>query len=203
MRRLAKLASIYEKVADLEWTTFSTVPVDLICQSVAEWKNPEDIAVDYAGISGQDNLDDRRNRYHCVESWRYAILLYCRRVFRNRQDTESLRAIDYLAREILDHVRCIPQTAVVQKQTLLPVFLAGAEAQDEAARRFALEYCRHWSSTAGYNMFATVGAMLEDVWADWNASTRELYWWGVKVNNNAQAASASGVHLPISEFLLG
>ena len=203
MRRLAKLASIYEKVKDLEWTTFSTVPVDLICHSVAEWKNPEDVDLDEAGISGDDDLDERRNRYHCVEAWRHAILLYCRRVFTRQQNTAGLRAINHLSRQIMDHIRCIPQTAVVQKQTLLPVFLAAAEAGDEATRDFARQYCRHWSITAGYFMFETVGILLESIWTDWDAADRSIYWWGVKVNNTAQPGLASGIQIPVTEFLLG
>ena len=201
MRRLARLASIYEKASGMEWTTFNTTPVKLITKEVTQWKNDEDVTADEAAYV-EDDMDGRRNRFHCIEAWRYAILLYARRVFVQRQDASGLRSISYLARETLDHVRCIPRTAIVQKQALLPMFLAGAEAGDESVRDFVRDYCSYWSVKSGHFMFNTVATLLESIWAEWGVSGRDVYWWGVKVNNTA-FSPLSGEQLPVSELLLG
>ena len=201
MRRLARLASIYEKASSMEWTTFNTAPVKAITAEVMEWKNYEDVTADEAAYVEYD-MDGRRNRSHCTEAWRHAILLYARRVFVQKQDASGLRSINYLTREVLDHVACIPRTAMVQKQALLPVFLAGAEAGDESVRDFVREYCSYWSVKSGHFMFNTVATLLECIWADWDVLSRDVYWWGVKVNNMA-SFPLSGEQLQASELLLG
>jgi Fungal specific transcription factor domain len=201
MRRLARLASIYEKASSMEWTTFNTTPVDIITKEVTQWRNHEDVTVDEAAYL-EDDMDGRRNRFHCTEAWRCAILLYARRVFVQRQDASGLRSINYLTREILDHIRCIPKTATVQKQVLLPVFLAGAEVGDEPVRDFVRDYCSYWSAKSGYLMFNTVATLLETIWTEWDVSIRDSYWWGVKVNNTA-SSPLPGEQLQVSELLLG
>ena len=201
MRRLARLASIYEKASNLEWTTFDTTPIEGITKQITQWKNEEDITADEAAYV-EDDLDGRRNRFHCIEAWRYAILLYARRVFMRKQDTPGLRSIGYFSREILDHVRSIPRTATVQKQVLLPVFLAGAEAGVESVRAFVRDYCTYWSAKSGHLMFNTVGTLLENIWSESDLWSRDVYWWGLKVTNTA-FSSMPGEQLPVSELLLG
>lgn len=201
MRRLARLASIYEKASNMEWTMFNTTPVEIITKEVTQWKNYEDITAEEAAYA-EDDMDDRRNRFHCIEAWRCAILLYARRVFVQKQHTSSLRSIGHLVRETMDHVRCIPRTAIIQKQVLLPVFLAGAEAGDELVRDFVREYCSHWSVKSGHLMFNTVATLLDSIWAKWDVSSRATFWWGVKVNSTA-FSPASGEQQPVTELLLG
>lgn len=185
----------------MEWTTFNTTPFELIVEEVTRWKNDADVLVDDAAYV-EDDLDGRRNQFHCIEAWRYAILLYARRVFVQREDACGLRSISYLARETLDHVRCIPRAAIVQKQALLPVFLAGAESGDESVRNFVRDYCSYWSMESGHFMFKTVATLLESIWAEWDVSSRDVYWWGVKVNNTT-FSPLPGEELPVSELLLG
>lgn len=201
MARLAVLASTYEKVHTMEWVVFNTFPVEEILEHVQSWENNEDATADSIAWT-DDDPETRRNKFHCIEAWRHSVQLYAYRVFYRPQTTERLRSITHLARVVLDHVRCIPDTAVVQKQTLLPVFLAASEVGDETTRDFVRQFCRHWSSTARYSMFGTVVTLLETIWAGWDASTRDVYWWGSKVGNNA-SESASGDEGLISELLLG
>lgn len=203
MGRLAKLGSIYEKAAKLEWTTFNTQPVDLIVADVLCFNNKED-----ASFEDLDNVEDdpnaRRDRYHCIEAWRYAILLYARRVFRADQDAYGLRAIDHLTRVILDHVRCIESTSRVQKQVLLPIFLAAAELGDDSTdRAFVRLYCEHWSATARYSQFESALSWLEAIWLDWRKTTRGTYWWGCKVGGEDLATRNEPYPSMGSELLLG
>ncbi|KAK5122250.1 hypothetical protein LTR85_004160 [Meristemomyces frigidus] len=197
MAHLAKLASIYEQVIDLEHATFQPEAVTRIVDAVRLWKNPEDVTLEEVEANDLD-VAARRHRYHCMEAWRNGIILYCYRVFNRPADPAQLRVITHLSRLVLDHVRCIPQTEVVQKQVLLPLFLAAAEAGDRATQDFARSYCAYWSETARYHMFATVSTLLEQIWTDWSASTRDAYWWGVKIE-----PSRISPEILVPEHLLG
>lgn len=144
------------------------------------------------------------DRFHCVEAWRYAIILYTRRVFRSHQDLADLRVIDHLTRVILDHVRCIRKTQMVQKQVLLPVFLAAGEVEDEDTRNFVRQYCNHWSRTARYSQFETALASIENIWATYDARQRAVYWWGCNIGDHVWSAEYDqGSHGIERELLLG
>lgn len=195
MARLATLAVTYETVHGMEWVTFDTFPVEQITQNVQHWTNDKDATADHLARADDDcneDPDTQRNAFHCTEAWRHAILLYAYRVFHRPQTSTGMRAITHLSRVVLDHVRCIPETAIVQKQTLLPVFLAAAEVGDEPTRDFVRRYCAHWSTTARYSMFGTVATLLERIWANWTTSTREHYWWGAKVGSPGQNRGSPG-----------
>ncbi|KAL7936978.1 fungal-specific transcription factor domain-containing protein [Trichoderma chlorosporum] len=180
MARLAKLSAIYEHTTTMRWTIFDRTPVDDVIQKVRDFVNKED-----ATISEIEHLEDdpdaRRNRFHCIEAWRHAILLYVCRVFNPKQDARQVRHIRYLARIILDSVRSIPITEIIQKELLLPVFLAASEAGDEQSRSFVRQYCGHWSDVSHFYHFNSTLTLLESIWSDWDPSTGDTYWWGVKV----------------------
>jgi hypothetical protein len=198
MARLAKLAAIYEKTTMMEWTIFNDLPVQMVVEEVRGFNNVEAV-----GFSDLDNLegepDTRRNRFHCIEAWRHAIMLFVARAFCQKQDVFGIRKITHLARIILDSVRCIPQTEFFQKQLLLPVFLAGSEAESEIDRAFVRQYIQHWNETSRFEHFGSAGELLEDVWKDWDASTRDVYWWGVKIGHQ----STNRTDFMVSEALLG
>lgn len=183
MARLAKLASIYEKVAAMEWTTFNMLPVDIIVEEVKDWNNSEDIS--FQEIEELEDMDAKRDRFHCIEAWRHAIFLYTIRVFTKKQNQCGLLSTTHLARVILDHIRCIKQDRIIQKQLLIPLFLAAAETGDETDRTFVQQYCKHWSSTSRYSMFETTEMIIKDIWVDWHPSTRDVYWWGSKVSSGS------------------
>lgn len=197
MARLCKLAAIYDKAEQLG--CFSDAPVQQLIDEVQSWKNPEDVTL--SDISQVDiDPNSRRNRFHCIEAWRHTILLYAYRVFTKKQSVQRIRSITHLARVILDHVRCIPDTENVQKQTLLPVFLAAAEVEDTPTRAWVRSYCNHWAVTARYDMFSTASALLDIIWADWLPQTRDVYWWGSKVGFTSVEG---GDEYLFSEILLG
>jgi hypothetical protein len=202
MARLAKLASIYEKTTKMEWTIFNDLPVQAVVDEVKSFVNVEAVSFD-----DMDNLEEdtsaKRNRFHCIEAWRYAILLYAIRVFRPKQDAYQIRMIFHFARVILDSVRCIPQSEVIQKQLLLPVFLAGSEVETEWDRSFIRQYCKFWSEKSRFYHFESVVELLEDIWMDWDISTQDEYWWGAKIGLEVWSEFQDKNHAVVSEVLLG
>ena len=140
MAQLAKLSSIYEQTSHMEWTIFNKFPVDVVIEEVKAYHNEEEVTSDDFDHLKEDP-EARRNRFHCVEAWRHTIILYACRVFTLMQDENGMRLINHLARVILDHVRCIPHTDILQKQVLLPVFLAASEVGDERNRAFVRRWC--------------------------------------------------------------
>ncbi|KAF2115738.1 fungal-specific transcription factor domain-containing protein [Lophiotrema nucula] len=121
MTRLAKLAAIYTKTTRMDWTIFNTFPVEVIIDEVKDYVNQEKVDIDHPG-----NLDEdpnaRRNRFHCIEAWRHAILLYAYRVFAPNQEEAKLRLISHLARVVLDSVRCIPREDTLRSSYCYPYF---------------------------------------------------------------------------------
>jgi hypothetical protein len=163
--RLAKLAAIYEKVHSLncEWTTFSLFPVEAIVEEVKNWKNEDDCS--FQDVRAGEDVNAKRDRFHCIEAWRHAIILHTVRVFSKKQDPQSLQSATFLARVILDHIRCIRQDEVIQKQVLIPIFLAAAEVGSETDRAFVRQYCMYWSASSRYFMFETAKVIIENIWA--------------------------------------
>jgi hypothetical protein len=202
MARLAKLASIYDKTTKMEWTIFNDLPVRAVVDDVKGFINVEAISFDDME-SLEDDASAKLNRFYCIEAWRHAILLYVLRVFGPAQNESQIRKIQHLARVILDGVRCIPQTQVIQKQLLLPVFLAGAELGTEWDRSFVRQYCKHWSEASRFYHFESVGELLEDIWKDWSLSTRGTYWWGQKIGVKSADVNEDRPHGMVSEILLG
>lgn len=185
MARLAKLASTYEKVTCLEWTTFNRYPVRAIVGELEQWTNNDDSS--FRNLQEFEDADARRDRFHCTEAWRHAIILYTLRVFTEKLDQHGLQSTSYLARIVLDHVRCIRKYSSTQKQVLIPVFLAAGETGDENGRDFVRQYCKHWSSRSRYFMFDTAETIIERIWDDWQVLTRDVYWWGVKVGGGSSS----------------
>ena len=202
MGRLAQLSATFEKTLRQERVVFNRLPVDSIVQEVKTFINKNDATFHDLEVIDED-LTARRDRYHCVEAWRSSILLYVCRVFTREQNDHGIRLIEYLARITLDHIRCIPQQSVLQKQVLLPIFLAASEADDENDRWFVRQYCRYWSITSRFHMYETTGALLEHIWEDWNPSTKAVFWWGAKVGcGGSQHAGDKDQHM-VSQLLLG
>jgi hypothetical protein len=182
MWQFAKMAANYKQTL-LELGTFDVQEVGDLVEYLKGWINNNAMSIEKNEASDED-IDDRMDRFHCIEAWRYAIILYSRRVFRSHQDSADLRVIDHLTRVILDHVRCIRETQMIQKQALLPVFLAAVEVEDENNRHFVRQYCNRWSTTARYSQFETALAAIENIWATYDASQRAVYWWGCKIDNH-------------------
>ncbi|OCT51318.1 hypothetical protein CLCR_08181 [Cladophialophora carrionii] len=141
----------------------------------------------------EEAMHIERDKYHCCEGFRYALLIYILRVFtvakqnhdhkhdldhrrQKLQATAQLR-ISFLSRVCLDHVAACRSTSLIQKQLLFPVFIAGCETRTLTHREFAAEYCRRWFRKFGYQMYMTVLDVMEAVWTEQDTGN-EAFWWG-------------------------
>lgn len=180
MASLARLASAHGQSQSLEWTALKASRVDDLAASLKAWPNPYCTAGSVNDV--QEDRNPAHDRYHCVEAWRNALILYVHQVFKRDLAAGSPAVIPYYTRLILNHIRSITQETVIQKQVLLPLFLAGCEATEESLRKQAKEFCRFWSQKNGYRMFQDVGDLLEHVWEDRRQSADGRYWWGDTVD---------------------
>jgi hypothetical protein len=216
MGRLAKLAETYTTSEDPD-QSFDRAELSAILLAVKTF-SPDDAAAEPMDLDDDDDDDDgedaedpdsMRDRHHCVEAWRHAILLYALRVFHQhpqlhqhqhqqphhpprRQSLRRLRQIKHHARVILDSARCIAPQKTFQKQVLLPVFLAGAEVGDAFNREFVARYCDHWRGASRFDQFRGAKELLEVIWEGWSPWTRDTYWWGVKVARDVEGGSGNG-----------
>ena len=144
----------------------------------------------YPGQGLQSESDDEetmhaeRDRFHCCEGFRHALLIYILRVFthstsREQQKTQS--RISFLSRVCLDHVAACRSTSIIQKQLLFPVFIAGSETRNIGHREFAEEYCKRWFRKFGYQMYLTVLDVMETVWTEQDIGHKD-YWWGAELD---------------------
>jgi hypothetical protein len=69
-----------------------------------------------------------------------------------------------LSCEILSIVADLPPDSNFQKQCLLPIALAGAEATSRHYRRIAEEYCERWKERTGMWIFDSVLEFMQGVW---------------------------------------
>ena len=72
---------------------------------------------------------------------------------------------------------------MLQKQLLLPVFLAGCETTDTHLRQVARDYCNWWNEKTRYDMFLTAHGLLEEVWSDDDPHT----WWGSIIEQKSRS----------------
>jgi hypothetical protein len=170
----------------------------------------EDLLQDDQSPAGSSESDEnegeysrQRDDYHCMEAWRYALLLYIQRVFRwNRQSHRRPRAILPLTCKIIEHCRNCRKTSQVQKQLLLPIFLAGAEARDKDVQDTVRAYCLWWGARSRYGMFYSVSSLLEEFWEQRPAAPKDEspIWWGSFLDSKSQSGRAGDVAV---QFLFG
>lgn len=208
---LAELAKQREIAACMTWLSFDLSPVNKIEHDIQHWRSnlfgdayspnfdaivemePEEID---SATETEEQLHSQQDRYHCVEAWRYALLIYIERVFRwDRQCPRPLK-LKWLVRKTLDHVRCCRRTSQTQKQLLLPVFLAGSETTDEEMRRFTRKYCDWWANRSRYHMFNSVSSLLEEIWE----ADGENTWWGSVIDGKTKHGGAGEAAI---QFLFG
>ncbi|SLM34267.1 Zn(2)-C6 fungal-type DNA-binding domain [Lasallia pustulata] len=198
MAKLARLASAYEHSQGSEWTALRASRVDDLEATLTAWHNPFYVA---SGVSDvQEGLNPARDCYHCVEAWRHALILYIYQVLKRDAVMTSPEVIPSYSRRILGHIHCIKQETVIQKQVLLPLFLAGCEATEKKLRKQAKDFCRVWSQRNGYRMFQDVGDLLEHVWKDRQNSADGRYWWGHTVDQYNTTEPTNPMR---SQFLFG
>lgn len=185
--QLAEIARESEIALSMKWLNFDISPVVEIQEKLTNWTYNSDCPLneDASGLERIEELESQlhesRDRYHCADSWRIALLLYIETVFQ-RNEGRNLLYSKRLARTILDHVKCCRRTSQTQKQLLLPAFLAGCETSDPEMRLLIKDYCGYWADKSGYKMFESVPLLLDEIW-------RTGKWWGEVVDKNTGSQS--------------
>ena len=202
MSQLSRLAGLYKRAASMGWTVFDEQT--FVPELARIRRMVEDEQVDLArheSINIDMCKDSRQSQYHCIEAWRNAILLYTHRVFDRQSDSQTPASISYLANLVMDHVQWIPSSADIQKQVLLPVFLAGAEMRAPTSRKFVADYCSHWSKASRFGHFDTARDILQDLWQAMEADGK--MWWGPHIESYPWSKPQEDCEDMVSEILLG
>lgn len=144
----------------------------------------------------EETMHMERDRYHCCEGFRYSLLIYILRIFhlnsKARSQTHLRRTrsrISFFSRVCLDHIAACRSSHLIQKQCLLPVFIAGCETRMPSQRQFATEFCRTWFRKYGYQMYTTVLEVMQVVWAEQDAGN-ERFWWGDELDRRRESDPA-------------
>jgi Fungal specific transcription factor domain len=181
----------------MHWTHFDLTLVDEIQSSIIDWKNP---SLELDNDISEEQMQQQRDRWNCTEAWRYGLLIYITRVFRwNRQMSPPSRLAIY-ARLILEHVNACRHTAIVQKQSLIPLFFAGCETKDQFSRQSIRHYCQYWSKICGYKLFNSASSLLEDVWMEQDGARSNGVWWGSIIDKKQQPYQS---HVAPMQFCFG
>lgn len=122
--QLVKLAKEYQNTFLMQHTRFDLTPVNEIQTSIINWGNVDPVIDDRLS---EEAMQQQRDRWNCIEAWRYGLLLYIARVFRcnGRTSPPTPPRLATYARFIFEHVQCCRRTSIVQKQAFLPLFFAG------------------------------------------------------------------------------
>ena len=192
MVRLGSYAREFELAATMVCVKFDVDPVLEVETAIREWKD-ETYGDVYELCSAKGlpegyswaSMMHHEDLHHCAEAWRYALLLYINRVFKWERDMPPSPSLPFLARKALNHVMSCRRDSMVQKQLLLPVFLAGCETTDEHLRQEAKQYCTWWSNRTRYDMFSTTIELLEEVWS----SDSETAWWGSLIDEKSRSGN--------------
>lgn len=195
--QLAELARQSRIASSMKWLTFNLTPVLEAEQKITTWENEFSCASensqDIPDEEAEKQYHGQQDRYHCAEAWRYALLIYIERVFKYADQPHRLGSTARLVRETIDHVRCCRQTSQTQKQLLLPILLAGSETSDEDMRDYVKWYCGYWGKKTRYNMFNSVPALLDEIWATGK-------WWGAVIDGKTKPPGPGQV---VTQYLFG
>ncbi len=195
MYKLAKLASEGKRTRATEKRAINLLLVDQVQRDISGYSNEHNAF--FKSSDTEAALNARRDNFHCAEAWRHALFLYILRVFKMK--LVSAQEISYTARVVLDHVRSIRQVGWVQKQVLIPVFLAGAEISGEYGQQLAQDYCDFWTKKNRYFMFDNVAILHRQIWKERKASKDNDFWWALVVDKHEKNSPTSMT----CQFLLG
>ncbi|OAL27540.1 hypothetical protein AYO22_03444 [Fonsecaea multimorphosa] len=165
-----------------KWSKTASVLVKEIEQSITNYIYPgRGLECD---SDDEEAMHTERDRYHCCEGFRYALLIYILRIFpwpRTDSPAQVGARISFLSRVCLDHVAACRPTSFIQKQLLFAVFIAGSETHNTAHRALVEDYCRRWYEKFGYQMYMTVLDVMGAVWAKRDAGEQD-FWWGEELD---------------------
>lgn len=198
---LIDLAAEYESTKGKRWTKFDHTRVSEIEDSLRNWNEIQSPPLT-AATSDDDEatMHHKQDIYHCAEAWKSALLLYVVRIFQPRSSPQSTRRLSLLSRVTLDHVRSCRRTSRVQKQLLLPVYLAACETSDGEARQFSRDYCAWWNDKSAYGMFSSAGSLMESLWTRKEDLNSQEMWWGQIIDEQLSTSAHSS---PSIQCLLG
>lgn len=194
MAQLGRMAELYHRAEKMGWTVFdewNVVPELAKIRSMLEG-DPSNIYYDDGHDEGQ---------HHTNEAFRYAIMLYTYRVFDRQRDEQTPSTIAKLADLTMEHVLLIGQNRPIQKQVLLPVFLAGAEMKTPESRSTIEDYCRYWSRKSHFGHFDSALEVLQDLWRV--ADADPTIWWGAHLESYPWAKVTQGYEDMVQELFLG
>ncbi|KAK8170114.1 fungal-specific transcription factor domain-containing protein [Phyllosticta citrichinensis] len=192
LTKLGQLAVEKEIASMMNWVRFEERPIDEIESTLEKMKFPDS----NSPMDSEEDVQRERDNLHCTEAWRNALLLYSSRVFRWDRQSKPPAKLSRYARIVLDHTKSCRRTSTVQKQLLLPVFLAGVELSDSEARGFCQEYCQWWSQKCRYEMFSTVSYLLHEFWEEKDKSRDSAsLWWGSMIDRKTPSLT--------NQFLFG
>jgi hypothetical protein len=196
MAKIASLAQQHKLALEKENLHFDISAVDEVKWTLCSITSPYPT---FHADFDEEALDLLRDRYHCTEAWRNALLIYIERVFRWTRGEPAPPNAKYIARSIMEHARCIRRENNFQKQILLPLFLAGAEIRREEDRDFVRDYCLRWTKLCGSKMFIDASDFCEEIWERTDKEDSQGIWWGTVIDKRC-----SGSKLPIRpQILLG
>lgn len=216
MFRLGKYAHEFELASRMTCVAFDMGPVLEVEKAIKEWRATEyaDPDVDFSQLPATLDLPRDchaspvetahyiQDLHYSAQSWRFALLVYIERVFKWRHSGVSTMRISLLARKALDNALSCRRSVMVQKQLLLPVFLAACETEDETLREAARDYCSWWSDKTRYDMFITTLGLLEEVWTSAENDTGS--WWGSLIDLKSGAGTATCSNHPSTrQYLFG
>lgn len=204
MFRICKLAWPLKEASATNMPAFDMDAVLRLENEINQYHNEYHLALDSDDhLTGPNWRVDIYDKHHCVEAWRGALLLYILRVFKSKW--VSPQVIGLASRVILDHIQFISRTGTVQKQVLLPMFLAAAEVSDRRDREMAQEYCRYWTRMNGYSLFKDAEKLLMEIWRERDASEGNDFWWAMVIDRY-ETESVGSMESPkrlLPQFLLG
>ena len=183
-RELAQMAGEKRLVATLQHATFNVGRALQIDSDIRAYN-----IGDHLTIQPPDNTDEDvaaellecwHDYYNAANAWKHALLLYIARVFRwDPSRPGPLPELASLSRLVLDSVRCCRPESAMQKQLLLPVFVAGAEARDVYSRDFVRLYCDSWYQQSRYTLFHEASMLLQEIWTQKDLGANDsAVWWG-------------------------
>lgn len=194
MIRLGSYAREFEVASNMTCVKLDMGPVLEVERQIRDWSDPgyenpnlSDLSLTDDGEPG-DDMHHKEDLHHCAEAWRYGLLIYINRVFKWQRNQPAPRTMAFLARRTLNHVSSCRRNSMIQKQLLLPVFLAGCETKDQHLRQVARNYCTWWNDQTRYDMFLTTHALLEEVWSNDDPQS----WWGSVIDQKSRSHRGIG-----------
>lgn len=193
-RELLQLASEKEQISGLKYATFDMNRVNELERYIQEYSEDGFNICD--AYADEETVQNWYDYHHASNTWKYALPLYICRIFKwDRISSTPMAEILSLSRLLLDSARCCRSESNLQKQFLIPMFLAGSEATRAYSQRFVKDYCEGWYRKSRYSMFTEAADLLQQIWAQKDAQNNDFRIWG---------GSLIGTRQPnVSEFLFG